>query len=72
MKDNSHPFIIKLKFAFQTNDKIFLVMNYYQAGDLFKYLKKQKRFNEETVKFYAIEIILALDYLHNNLKIVYR
>ena len=42
-----------------------------RGGDLFQHLKAKKRFDEHTAKFYAAEIVLALEYLHN-MDIVYR
>ena len=47
-------------------------MEYVPGGELFNVLAKEKRFEENTAKFYAVEVILALEYLHNELKIVYR
>lgn len=38
---------------------------------MFKYLKKFKRFDENTVKFYLSEVILGLEYLHSK-NIIYR
>eukprot|EP00744_Colponema_vietnamica_P007642 GILI01010975.1.p1 GENE.GILI01010975.1~~GILI01010975.1.p1 ORF type:complete len:345 (+),score=81.06 GILI01010975.1:98-1036(+) len=66
-----HPFIVQLCFAFQTADKLYLVMDFLNGGELFYHLKKAGRFSEERAKFYAAEIVLALEYLHN-LGIIYR
>lgn len=41
-------------------------------GELFFHLRKKIRFSEETARFYIAEVILALDYLHTKMKIVYR
>lgn len=41
------------------------------GGELFSYLRSTGRFNEATTKFYSVEIISALTYLHS-LSIVYR
>lgn len=40
-------------------------MPYVQGGELYRLLKKNKRFPENVVKFYAIQIILGIEYLHN-------
>ena len=40
----SHPFIVKLNYAFQTNEEMFLVLDYCSGGDLGKYLLKEKRY----------------------------
>ena len=55
-----HPFIVDLKYAFQTNGKLYLVMRYLSGGELFFHLSKNHMFSEEIVRFYAVEILLAL------------
>ena len=42
-----HPFIIKLKYAFQTSQKLYLVMDYCPGGELFFHIQRVERFNEE-------------------------
>ena len=42
-----------------------------EGGELFFYLRKYIRFSEEVVKFYAAEILLAIEFMHQN-KIIYR
>lgn len=46
-------------------------MDYYNGGELFYHLRKNKRFTEEQAKFYLAQIILAIEFLHKN-KIIYR
>ena len=41
----SHPFIVKLNYAFQTSDKLFLILDYCPGGDLSYYLQKEKKLN---------------------------
>ena len=67
----NHPFIVKLHAAFQTFDRLFLVLTYCPGGDLAKYLSKEKRFAESKAKLYAAEILLALEHLHKK-DIIYR
>jgi serine/threonine protein kinase len=67
----NNPFIVKLYYSFQSNEKLFLILEYCPNGDLSKQLKLQKRFSEEKAKFYICEIILALGELHKN-DIIYR
>jgi protein-serine/threonine kinase len=43
----NHPFIIKLKYAFQTPEKLYLVMDYCPGGELFFHIQRVERFNEE-------------------------
>jgi len=58
------PFLVQLRFAFQTLDKLYMVMDYMPAGELFLHLRRAGRFTEDRTKFYAAEILLALEYLH--------
>ena len=78
-------FIIRLHYAFQTTKKLFLVMDFMQgglwfsifwnnlhlSGELFYLLRKASKFNEDFTRFYAAEIILAVEYLHKR-GIIYR
>jgi len=66
-----HPFLVNLHYSFQTEDKLYFVLDYINGGELFFHLQKEKRFAEERVKFYAAEILLALEHLHAN-GIIYR
>lgn len=66
-----HPFIVRLRFAFQSDDKLYLVTDYYNGGTLFYHLRKARAFTEERAKFYAAELLLALDHLHSQ-HIIYR
>lgn len=65
------PFLVKLKYAFQNKEKLYLVMEFMRGGELFYHMKKLKHFNEEIARFYLAEIILGLEYLHKN-NIIYR
>jgi len=47
-------------------------MEFAQGGELYTKLKKAKKFSEDVTRFYAAEILLALDYMHNVLNVVYR
>ncbi|XP_053202738.1 ribosomal protein S6 kinase alpha-1-like isoform X2 [Panonychus citri] len=67
----NHPFIVKLNYAFQTEGKLYLVLDYLHGGDLFTRLNREVMFTEEDVKFYLAELVLALDHLHS-LGIIYR
>lgn len=65
------PFIVKLLHTIETDDYIFIVMEYVKGGELFYYIKKYQRFTEDVVRFFVAEIILALKYLHDK-DILYR
>ncbi|KAG2777148.1 hypothetical protein JG687_00007402 [Phytophthora cactorum] len=61
-----HPFVIGLNYAFQTESKVYLVMEYQSGGELFSYLKEEGTFTEDATRFYLAEMILALEHLHGH------
>lgn len=65
------PFVVKLRYAFQNSEKLYLVLDFLQGGDLYYHLSVHKQFSEDMTRFYAVEIILALGDLHDN-NIIYR
>merc|ERR1712142_230878 len=71
LADVNHPFIVKLQYAFQTEGKLYLILDFLRGGDLFTRLSKEVMFTEEDVKFYLAELLLGLDFLHG-LGIIYR
>lgn len=71
LKHVEHPFVVRLRYAFQNHHKLYLVMDYYSGGSLFVHLRKNKRFSEMRAKFYAAEIFLSLAHLHH-MHIMYR
>jgi protein kinase A len=81
-----HPFIITLWGTFQDAKNLYMVMDFVEGGELFSLLRKsqvsvsvcpwysidnQQRFPNPVAKFYAAEVVLALDYLHSQ-NIIYR
>ncbi|KAK4197836.1 putative serine/threonine-protein kinase [Triangularia verruculosa] len=69
---NRHPFVVKLYYAFQDQEKLYLILEYGQGGELFTHLSTERMFSEETAAFYMAEMVLALSHLHHNLGVVYR
>merc|ERR1719217_1377569 len=67
----SHPFIVNLVYAFQTPKKLYFVLEYCPGGELFFHLSRAGRFSVGRCRFYASEILLAIEYLHR-LNIIYR
>ena len=65
MSYTKHPFIVGLNYAFQTNDKLILILDYCPGGDLGEVLKREKRFSEDRARLYLSEIVLALEDLHS-------
>lgn len=60
------PFIVKLHFAFQTENFTYYVMDYAHFGTLATLESKVLNFKENDIKFYAAELILAFDALHSH------
>jgi len=67
-----HPFVVNLYYAFQDCEKLYLILEYGQGGELFTHLNTEKMFSESTAAFYMAEMVLALSYLHDSLGVVYR
>uniref|UniRef100_A0A3B3HNP3 non-specific serine/threonine protein kinase n=1 Tax=Oryzias latipes TaxID=8090 RepID=A0A3B3HNP3_ORYLA len=65
------PFLVTLHYAFQTDTKLHLILDYVNGGELFTHLVQRVRFKEQEVALYSGEIVLALEHLHA-LGIVYR
>uniref|UniRef100_A0A674CSQ0 Ribosomal protein S6 kinase n=1 Tax=Salmo trutta TaxID=8032 RepID=A0A674CSQ0_SALTR len=65
------PFLVTLHYAFQTQTKLHLILDYVSGGEMFTHLYQRDHFSEEEVRIYIGEIILALEHLHK-LGIVYR
>lgn len=69
---NRHPFVVKLFYAFQDHEKLYLILEYAQGGELFTHLAAERMFSEEVAAFYMAEMVLALEHLHRDLGVVYR
>lgn len=67
----NHPFVVQLHYAFQTRDKLYLVLDFLAGGELFFHLSQVGRFEEARAKYYTAEIGLAIGHLHS-LDIIYR
>jgi serum/glucocorticoid-regulated kinase 2 len=66
-----HPFIVPLKFSFQSPEKLYLVLAFVNGGELFHHLQQEGRFDERRSRFYAAELLCALECLHKY-DIIYR
>lgn len=66
IKNLDFPFLIKVEFCFETDDRIYFVFPYIQGEELSYNLEVFKNLNEEKVKFYSSIIGLTLDFLHHN------
>lgn len=71
LQEVDHPFIVSLRFAFQTTSKLYMVFDFFNGGELFHYLSTTGRFSEARARLYAAEITLAIGHVHS-LNIIYR
>ena len=65
-----HPLIVGLEYAFQTDYRLYLVMEFCPGGDL-KDQRRRRLLPEDEARMYIAEIILAIEHLHKN-NIIYR
>lgn len=68
--EERHPFLVNLHSTFQTETRIYYVMEYVSGGDLMLQIQREQ-FSEARARFYACEVLLALDYFHKH-GIIYR
>ncbi|CAG9311718.1 unnamed protein product [Blepharisma stoltei] len=66
-----HPYIVKFYYAFQSNERLYFILEYCSGGELFFHLNRARRFDEERVKFYSACLVLAIEHLHSK-NIIYR
>ncbi|KAI0443198.1 kinase-like domain-containing protein [Xylaria telfairii] len=67
----NNPFIVPLKFTFQTPEKLYFVLAFINGGELFYHLSREKRFSVDRSRLYAAELLCALECLHE-LGVIYR
>lgn len=68
---SGHPNIVRFEATFQDEDNLYFLLEYVERGDLSSMLKAERRLPLELVKFYAAELLLALEYVHSK-NIVHR
>ena len=71
LMSNDNPFLLSMHYCYQSDYRLYFFMDFVQGGDLYVNMFKAKRFNEEQVKFYAAQLIIAFATLHRN-KIIHR
>ncbi|CAK7901306.1 serine/threonine-protein kinase Ypk1p [[Candida] anglica] len=67
----NNPFIVPLKFSFQSPEKLYLVLSFINGGELFWHLQKEGKFSMDRSRFYIAELLTALESLHE-LNVIYR
>ncbi|RYH05349.1 hypothetical protein EON65_44970 [archaeon] len=65
------PFVVELHAVFQDENSVYLLLQYVPGGELFSYLRRDKKFDTPLVQFYAVEVACALYQLHK-MSIIYR
>uniref|UniRef100_A0AAV1UVF8 non-specific serine/threonine protein kinase n=1 Tax=Peronospora matthiolae TaxID=2874970 RepID=A0AAV1UVF8_9STRA len=69
-----NDWLVTLHFSFQDDHRLYMVMEYLPGGDLMGLLMKEDTLNEATTRFYAAEMVLAiqsvheLGYIHRDMK----
>ncbi|CAI7786359.1 unnamed protein product, partial [Closterium sp. NIES-54] len=66
-----HPFLVPLRWALQSETRLFLILDFMPGGELFFHLKRERRFKDDRARLYAAELLLALGHLHS-LGVIYR
>lgn len=66
-----HPFLVSMDYVFQNELRLYFAMSYLPGGELYKHYLNKRCFTEEETKFYIIQVIQAIGYLHSQ-KIVHR
>ncbi|XP_023174621.1 cAMP-dependent protein kinase catalytic subunit 2 [Drosophila hydei] len=65
------PFLVHLIDATKDFDYLYLVLPFVNGGELFTYHRKVRKFNEKQSRFYGVQVLLALEYLHH-MSLIYR
>ena len=65
------PWIVELKYSFQDDDYLYLVMEFLPGGDLMSLLMAKDILPEEQAKLYTAQMVLAIEAVHK-LKCIHR
>lgn len=66
-----NPFVVRFFYSFTCSENLYLVMEYLNGGDLYSLLRNMGCLDEDMVRTYIAEIVLALEYLHS-LHVIHR
>jgi serine/threonine protein kinase len=62
----AHPFLVSAEYIFESEVRLYYLTRHMEGGELYRLLTKHKRFQEEQVKYFALQIALALKHLHRH------
>jgi len=65
-----HPFVMKMLFAFQRENVSYIVMPFQQGGDLYSLLRRYS-ISQQSILFYASQLVLSLEHLHKH-RVIHR
>lgn len=68
---NGSPFFIEFFYSFEMNKNLYFVMEYCPGGELFTLIQKNVRLSESQARFFAAQLVLAVEILHSK-DIIYR
>eukprot|EP00933_Yihiella_yeosuensis_P006964 TRINITY_DN111820_c0_g1_i1.p1 TRINITY_DN111820_c0_g1~~TRINITY_DN111820_c0_g1_i1.p1 ORF type:complete len:347 (-),score=55.37 TRINITY_DN111820_c0_g1_i1:37-1032(-) len=66
-----HPFIVSMLTSFQDERRLFMLLEFVNGGELFSYVRNEGRLPNDTARFFAGEIVLAVAHMHS-MHIAYR
>ena len=66
MMELTHPFLVSMDYVFQSETRLYFIMPFIRGGELYQIFLENKRFEEDVVRFFAAQIILAIGELHKN------
>ena len=64
LKTANNLWVVNLKFSFQDDNFLYLVMDYIAGGDLMSLLIKKDILTEDESRFYIAELVLAIEAIH--------
>lgn len=72
MKDIDHPFILHLQDSYDDRTRVYLLTEFCPGGNISQRIKKDRRFDLNTTKIFAAELVLAIQYIHESLNMIHR
>ncbi|KNE54134.1 AGC/PKA protein kinase [Allomyces macrogynus ATCC 38327] len=66
-----HPFLVNMVATFHDARNLYMLLEYVSGGELFTYLRRVGRLHPNAARFYAAEIVTAIEHLHAR-EITYR